>query len=186
MFNFFEQPWTLTAVAIVTLLVILIARPPRKLWYLWLLPFLIGGIAFGLDYLVQTDPEMIRDVIKTAVKAAENENCSAIEPLISEHYRDSLHKRKSILLVHCNGQLSGPTILKTIRRVGKIDLQSTTATVRFSVRVLFDPKSYVYEMKQQMLFSLEADFEKQNDRWLFTRIEIRKIDLMDANWTVIR
>lgn len=41
-------------------------------------------------------------------------------------------------------------------------------------------------MKQQMLFSLEADFEKQNDRWLFTRIEIRKIDLMDANWTVIR
>lgn len=56
MFNFFEQPWTLTAVAIVTLLVILIARPPRKLWYLWLLPFLIGGIAFGLDYLVQTDP----------------------------------------------------------------------------------------------------------------------------------
>ncbi len=186
MWNFFEQPWTLTAAAIIVLVILLIARPGKKYLWLWLLPFLIGGIAFGLDYLVQTDPEMIRDVIKTVVKAAENENCSAIEPLISENYRDSLHKTKSTLLVHCNGRLSGPTILKTVRRVGKIDLQSSTATARFSVRVLFDPKSYVYEMKQQMLFSLEADFEKQNGRWLFTRIEIRKIDLMDAGWNQLR
>lgn len=186
MFNFVEQPWTLTAVAVVALFVIFIARPPRKLMFLWLLPFLIGGIAFGLDYLVETDPEMIRDVIKTVVKAAENENCSAIEPLISEHYRDSLHKSKRTLMTHCTSRLSEPTILKTVLRIGQIDLQNDTASVPFTVRVLFEPDSYVYEFRQQMVFGLEANLEKTRQKWLISRIEVRKIDLMDAGWNQLR
>ncbi len=186
MFDFLEQPWTLTAVAVVTLLIILIARPSRKLMYLWLLPFLIAGIAFGLDYLVRTDPEMIRDVIKTVVKAAENENCPAIGPFISPDYRDSLHKSKRTLLTHCTSHLSEPVILKTVLRIGQIDIQNDTASVPFTVRVLFEPDSYVYEFRQQMVFGLEANLDKTGQKWLFTRLEIRKIDLMDAGWNQLR
>lgn len=186
MFNFVEQPWTLTAVAVVALFIIFIARPPRKLWYLWLLPFAVAGLAFALDYLVNTDPEKIRMVIKTTVKAAEHENCPAIEPFISPDYRDSLHKSKRTLMSHCTSRLSEPVILKTVLRIGQIDTRKDTAVVPFTVRVLFEPDSYVYEFRQQMVFGLEANLQKTRQKWFITRIEIRKIDLMDAGWNQIR
>jgi len=186
MFNFFEQPWTLTATAGIILLILLVARPGKKYLWLWLLPFAVAALAFALDYLVRTEPEKIRMVIKTVVKAAEQENCGAIEPFISPAYRDSLHKSKRTLMAHCTSYLSEPVILKTVLRIGQIGLQNNTATVPFTVRVLFEPESYVYEFRQQMVFGLEAKLKKTGQEWLIKRIEIRKIDLMDAGWNQLR
>ncbi|GAI46979.1 unnamed protein product, partial [marine sediment metagenome] len=77
MFDFFEQPWTLLITAILVLLVVLMLRrifPGKKHWGQWLLPLFLAALAFGLDYLVQTDLEKINAVISTAVKAVEQEN----------------------------------------------------------------------------------------------------------------
>lgn len=184
MWNFCEQPWTLLAIAVVALMTVAIIRPDKK--YLWLLPFAVAALALVLDHFVETDPEKIRTVLKTVVKAVENENCPAIEPFISPDYRDSLHKSKRTLMTHCTSRLSEPVILKTVLRIGQIDIQNDTASVPFTVRALFDPRGYVYEFRQQMVFGLEANLEKTRQKWLIRRIEIRKIDLIDANWTTIR
>lgn len=186
MFNFFERPWTLTAAAVIILLILLVARPPKKYLWLWLLPFAVAGLGFLLDYLVNTEPEKIRNVLSNVVKAAEHENCPAIEPFISPDYRDSLHKSKRTLMSHCTSRLSEPVILKTVLRIGQIDTRKDTAVVPFTVRVLFEPDSYVYEFRQQMVFGLEANLQKTRQKWFITRIEIRKIDLMDAGWNQIR
>ncbi|GAH61847.1 unnamed protein product, partial [marine sediment metagenome] len=60
MWNFCEQPWTLIAAAVITLIVLLAMRSQileKKRLYLWLLPILIAAAALALDYFIKTDLE---------------------------------------------------------------------------------------------------------------------------------
>ncbi len=182
MWNVLEQPWTLTVVAAITLLVLLFVRPSRKRLYLWLLPFAIAGFAFALDHLIQTDPEKIRTVITKTVKAAETENCEVIEALVAEDYRDSFHRSKRTLMTRCRSQLSEPIIVKAIKRFVSLENDTSSATVVFTVRVVFEPQSYIHEFRSQMFFKLEATLNKQQADWLINRLEILQVDLTDANW----
>lgn len=154
---------------------------------MWLAPVLIAGAAFGLDRLVETDMEKIRTVIFTAAKAVEEEKCEAIEGLISENYSDSFHKTRKQLMRHCKGVLSGPFVEKNVARIASIEESSPKATVIFTVRVIFDKQSYLYQMYKQEIFAkLEADLEKQADgRWLMCRVEILEIDRMPAQWNAV-
>jgi hypothetical protein len=187
MFNLFQHPWGLITVAIVTFLVLLMFRsisPEKCRWWLWLLPALLVLAAFGLDFLVETDLEKINAVINTGVKAFEDENPDLIEPIIADNYTDSYHSSKSVLMAHCRELLSEPLIEKAIKRIVSIDIQPPKATAIFTVRILFDKQSYVYQsFKQQMLTEVQADLQKQLDnRWLINRVELLKIDLQPAGW----
>ena len=184
MFNITEQPWTLLAAAAVSIIILSWLRYEltgrRRL--LWLLPFLVAGAAFGLDYLVQTDVEQIKAVVAETVRAAEREDCAAIEALIADDYGDSFHKSKKMLMTYCRAALSEPTILKAIHRFPSVAVHSPQATVVFAVRVLFDPQSYIYEYRKEMLFRVEATLRRQDGKWLFVCIEIPQVDGLDAGW----
>ena len=120
MFNVFEHPWGLITVAIIILLVLLIVRsifPEKRRWWQWLLPTLLAIAAFGFDFLVETDLEKINVVISAVVKAVEEENPDAIEPIISDNYRDSYHKTKKDLMYFCRWRLSEPLIEKNIKEL---------------------------------------------------------------------
>jgi hypothetical protein len=187
MSNIFEQPWTLLIAAMLVLIVLLIVRavlPAKRHWWQWLVPVFIAAAAFGLDLLVQTDIEKIRSVINTASKAVEEENPAAIEPLISPDYSDSYHITKTRLISHCRAHLAEPLIEKNITRISEIDIQGTKATALFTVRIVFDKRSYVYqEFKQLMLIKLQAQLQKQPDGgWLISRAEIVAIDRQPAKW----
>ncbi len=184
MFNILEQPWTLLAAsgAVFIILVYLNYYLTGKRRLLWLLPLLIAAAAFGIDYLIETDQEQIKSAVAKTVKAAEREDCTAIEQLIADDYHDSFHKSKRSLMAHCRGVLSEPTILKTVYRFPSVTVHSPQATVLFTVRVLFDPQSYIYEYRKQMVFKIEATLRKQDSRWLFTSFEIPQIDGFDADW----
>jgi len=187
MWNIFEQPWLLLITAALVLIVLLIIRavlPEKRHWWQWLVPVLIAAAAFGLDFLVKTDIEKIREVIKTASKAVEEENPAAIEPLISPNYRDSYHRSKTRLISHCRARLAEPLVEKNITRIPEINIQNSNATAVFTVRIVFDKQSYVYqEFKQLMLIKLQAQLQKQADgEWLISRSEILTIDRQPANW----
>jgi hypothetical protein len=187
MSNIFEQPWLLLITAVLVLIVLLIVRavlPEKRHWWQWLVPVLIAAAAFGLDFLVRTDIEKITEVIKTASKAVEEENPAAIEPLISPDYRDSYHITKTRLISHCRARLAEPLIEENITRISEINIQDTKANVVFTVRIVFDKQSYVYqEFKQLMLIKLQAQMQKQADgEWLISRAEILTIDRQPANW----
>jgi hypothetical protein len=199
MFNIFEQPWTLFIVAVVVLCVVFGFRsisPEKRRWWQWLLPVFLVVAAFGLDFLVETDLEKINAVIDTGVKAVEDENPDAIEMIIADNYTDSYHSSKSVLMAHCREILSEPLIEKNIKRTVSIDIQPPKATAIFTVRILFDKQSYVYQsFKSQMLTEVQADLQKHPDNlrlgtpyggWLINRVELLKIDFQPADWQSIK
>ncbi len=187
MLDVFEQPWTLLFGAVVVLAVVLVVRsilPLKRHWWQWCLPLLIAIAAFGLDMLVQTDTEKIKSLIFAVTKAVEKENADAVEQLISDDYRDSYHSTKAELMLRCRRRLSEPLVEKNITRIAAIDVQGTGATAVFTVRIIFDKRSYVYDFKPLMLVKVKLDLQKQPDqRWLIGRAELLEIDLRPANWS---
>jgi len=190
MFNCFEHPWGLITIAIVTLFALLVFRsisPEKCRWWFWFPPAVLVLAAFGLDFLVETDLEKINAVIDTGVSAVENEDPDSIELITADNYSDSYHRTKSALMSHCRTRLSEPLVEKNIKRIVSIDLQPPKATAIFTVRILFDRQSYVYQsFKQQILTEVQADLQKQPDnRWLINRVELLKLDLHPADWRSI-
>ena len=197
----FEQPWPLLITAGFVFLLVLILRsifPGKRHAWQWLLPALFAAAAFGLDFVVETDLEKINAVIDIGVKAVEEENPAAIKAIIAENYRDSYHKTKDVLMHHCRVKLAEPLIEKNIKRIQAIEVsprsgeaprgdESQNATAVFTVRMLFDKRSYVYQsFKQQLHVKAELNLQKQPDgRWLITRAEILELDLRPVNWKVI-
>ena len=191
MFNIFEHPWGLITAAIITLLVLLMVRsifPEKCRWWQWLLLALLAVAAFGFDFLVETDLEKINAVISTAVKAVEEENPDAIEPIISANYGDSYHDTKASLMYYCRTRLSEPLIEKNIKRITSIDISPPKATAIFTMRIVFDKRSSVYQsFKQIMLTKLKLDLQKEPDnRWLISRAELLEIDMQPVSWQDIK
>ena len=192
MFDIFEHPWGLLTVAIVALLVLLIVRsvlPEKRRWWQLALPAFLAVSAFGLDLLVQTDLEKINAVISAAVKAVEEENPDAIETLISEDYSDSYHETKRALMLHCRRRLSEPLVEKNIKRIVEIAVSpsKTTAETTFTVRIVFDKRSYVYQSyKRIILAKVEVNLQKEQDKWLINRVELLELDMQPVNWRQVR
>jgi hypothetical protein len=190
MFNCFENPWGLIIIAIIAFFILLVLRsisPEKCRWWLWLLPAILVLAAFGLDFLVETDLEKINAVIDKGVKAVENEDADSIEKIIADDYSDSYHHSKNALMSHCRAALSEPLVEKNIKRIVSIDIQPTKATAIFTVRILFDKQSYVYQnFKQQIFTEVQAELQKQPDgQWLFNRVELLRLDLHPADWRSI-
>jgi len=192
MFDVFERPWGLLIVAIVALPVLLMFRgifPEKRHWWQLALPAFLAVAAFGLDLLVQTDLEKINLVIDTGVKAVEQENPDAIEPIISENYSDSSHRTKTTLMRHCRRTLLEPLIEKNIKRIVEIDVSPsrTTAEATFTVRIVFDKRSYVYQSyKRIMLAKVKVSLQKEQDKWLINQAELLELDRQPVDWQNIR
>ena len=189
--------------AIITLLIVLMVRrifPEKWHWWQLMLPALLIAAGFALDYLVQTDTEKINAVINVAVKAVEEEDPDAIEAILADNYRDSYHRTKRTLMSHCRTRLSAPLVEKNIKRIVSIEVSPSpspspsegrgsppTAAAIFTVRILFDKQSYVYQgFKSQMLIKMKLDLQKQHDTWLISRAEMLEIDRQPAGWQHIR
>jgi hypothetical protein len=193
MFNVFEKPWGLLTLAVVVLLILLMVRrilPEKHRWWQLLLPALLAVAAFGLDRLVQTDLEKINAVIDIAVKAAEQENPDALEPIISEDYSDQYHETKKALILHFGRTFSEPLIEKNIKRILQIELSpsKTTAEATFTVRVVFDKRSYVYQQtyKQIMLAKVKVHLQKEQDKWLINQADLLELDRQPFDWQHVR
>ena len=159
----------------------------RRRWQ-WLLPIILVAAAFGLDLLVQTDLERINTLINSVRKATEQENCDAIEAIISANYSDSYHNTKDDLMNHCRKLLSEPLVEKS-RNIGlKKEISPSKATVTLTAKIHFDKQSRVYkEYKSFVIIKIKLDLQKEQDkRWLINRAEIFEIDRQQVNWRDIR
>jgi hypothetical protein len=191
MFNFFEQPWTLVGVAILVLFGVLTFRSifeEKRRWWQLTLPALLAVLAFGLDFLVQTDLEKINVVIKKGIKAVENENCNDIAQIIADDYSDSHHKTKYDLILHCSKELSQPVVQKCKRTSLLVETSSTTANATLAALLRFEKDSYIYQNFKPFLFvKLQLNLQKQRDtKWLINRAEILELDRQPINWGDIR
>jgi hypothetical protein len=196
MWNVFEQPWTMLAAAVVVFLVMqtaagmVLSKKHRRLAIgRFVLPAFIALLGLGLDYFVRTDLEQIKTLINTSVKAVQNEDCSAIEPLISENYRDSFHSGKAALMAHCETVLIEPLIEKNIPHIIEIKISPPKATAVFTVRIVFDKQSEVYQsFRHTMLVKVKMDLQKEpvqpksKANWLIGSVELLEIDMQPVSW----
>jgi len=190
MFDFFEQPWTLVGAAVLVLFGMLTFRsffPEKRRWWQLLVPVFLTVTAFGADMLVQTDLEKINSVIKVAIKAVQQKDCSAIEAVIANNYSDSYHSTKKHLLDHCRRELSKPLVDKGKKTGLLIDISDSNATAILFAVIIFDKNSYISQYKSFLLVKARLSLRKQPDkRWLINRIEILELDRLPTKWNSIR
>lgn len=191
MFEIFEQPWTLVGTAVLVLFGMLTFRsffPEKRRWWQLFVPVLITVAAFGLDMLVQTDREKINSAINTAIKAVQQEDCSAIEAVIANNYSDSYHSTKKQLLDHCRRELSKPLVDKGKKTGLLIDITDSNAIAILFTKIIFDKNSYISQNYKSFLqVKARLSLRKQPDkRWLISRIEILELDRQPTNWNHIR
>ncbi len=191
MFSFFEQPYTLTVAAVLTLFGMVQFRsifPEKRRWWQLLVPLVLAAAAFGMDFVVQTDLEKIKSTIKTGMKAVADEDYNAIAQIISDNYSDSHHSTKERLLAHCRRSLSQNPVAKNKKTGAAIELSESDATAIVFMLTTFDESSYVAENYKPFLFiKTKLNLQKQPDkRWLISRIEVLELDRQPVNWSHIK
>jgi len=196
MFNIFEQPYTLLAVAIIAYLVIVvvrIARPVERKWRHFLPVFLIVISAFGLDLLVQTDLEKINTILDTCRKAIEQEDTETIAGFISPDYRDSTHNTGGMLMAVCQALLSEPLVEKITQTNKEIQLSQAAekgsaglarqATATLGGLVILEQQSAYSQYKSFVLLKGRLYFQKDSAKeWLIHRVELLEIDRHKMSW----
>lgn len=191
MFDIFEQPWTLVGAAVLVLFGMLTFRsfcPERRRWWQLLVPVFLIAAAFGADMLVQTDNEKINTVIKTAIKAIQQEDYSAIGAVIANNYSDSYHGTKKHFLDHFRRELSKSLVDKGKKAGLLIDISDSNATAILFAKIIFDKNSYISQnYKSFLMVKARLSLRKQPDkRWLINRIEILELDRLPTSWKGIR
>ena len=140
-----------------------------------------------MDLLVQTDLEKINAVIDMGIKAVEEEDCSVIEDIIADNYRDSFHNTKNDLVSDCRMQLSSSLVEKGKKRACLVELSPPTAAATVFVLIIFDKNSHIAQNKSSISVKARLYLEKQPDKWwLITRVEIQEIDRQTVGWRQIR
>jgi hypothetical protein len=189
MWNIFEQPWTLLGIAILLSFVVAITRlflQNKRHTFIYAgftLSIFLAFAAFAIDILVKTDLEKIKNVIQVCVKAVEEENCDAIEKILSEQYSDSRHKSKTMIMAHCKVALADPLVEKNIKKIFSIEISPPNATAIFTVRILFDKQGMAYQnFVRLMLVKAQVNLQKENDNWLINRTEILEINQQPMSW----
>ena len=187
MFNFFEQPWTLLGAAVLLFFGVLTFRSvwaEKRKWWQWLLPVVLAGAAFGLDFLVATDLEKVRTVADTLLEAVENEDCATVASVIGSDYSDIRHGSKAALMTRCRQELNGPTV-ETLKQLDDIvELSPREAQATLSLFVRFERNSRIAQQyKQVFLAKIRLHLTKQPDgRWLIERIDMLEVDKQPVSW----
>jgi len=189
--NPYEQPWALLAAAVLSLFVVLTIRsvwPEKHRFWQWLIPATLALLAFGIDALVQTDIERINVLLKTALRAVQNEDCSTIATLIANNYADSHHRSKADLLRHCANRFTDSPVERARRTGSLIELADSEARVTIFSKLTFRKDSYIArDYKPWILVKARLYLRKHPPhRWLIHNIRLLEIDKQPVNWSTIR
>jgi len=179
-----------TIAAVVLLLILPVVQAlslhePR--WWLWLFPPCLAVAAFALDGFVKTDLEKINDLIRTGIKAVEDEKPDTIDTIVAPNYSDSYHNTKERLMHYCRRMLSEPLVEKNKKLALETEISPPEAIATLTVITKFDKRSFVYDYKPRMLIKTELTLQKQSDKiWLINRAELLEIDRQPVNWRQIK
>ena len=191
MLNVFQQPWTLIIASTVCLLVVLILRVvfvDRRRWWQLALPFIIIGLAFGLDFAVQTDYEKIDTALNMAVDGFEAQRTEPIEQVIADDYADAVHHSKSLILAYCDGIFDVAPVRKISILSKEIAIEKSRAVFTAEVVVHFAEKSEFAKMGKSLMLVKGQLFLKKTDdkKWRIYRCELLELDRKSVTWRQIK
>jgi hypothetical protein len=190
MFSFFENPWFLTITAILLVPIISLFRQPwgdKQNRKILLIPIALFLLAMGLDFLVETDREMIDSLITQSKTAAVTNDITLVDAIVSEDYSDDVHKSKKSLIASCRSIFATYGIEKIRNRSKQINITSPNATVTLQVVVHLMPRSTYNTAGTIVFVKMKLEFEKTTARkWLLKRADIISINNQPMNWNDIR
>ncbi len=180
MTSIFETPWlllTAAAVLLVTAGLVCQGKPQWKRWP-FAVPLLVGALAFGLDYLVQTDAEQIRSILADCRKLALEGRIDQMEPYIADTYSDPAHRSKDALLQSARAIIQSAGLERVVERGHTLKIDGSTAVSQVRFRVHLNPQKSQYAVGGSLLFVfLEFQYVRQpNGRW-----QIRQAMLLSVN-----
>ncbi len=188
MWNIFEQPWLFVAIGVGVGLLIGAFRsvyPDKAKPWTWLVPLLLLGVGFGLDYRVTTDREEVIMTLQQIVRLAEEQDVRAIDPLVSPEYSDSYHRNKARLMEHMRSRFSKPVLDQiTTLSLHVNSIEDGTAAAGLTATVVFDPQSAVAQVAGKTLIArVEFELRRQTDgQWLLDAMELKEVNRQPTNW----
>ena len=190
MFDLFETPWLLLIVSIIVLAVVIIirqSRPDKSRWWQLLMPVILAGLAFGVDFLVKTDYEKIESVIDLASKAVTVRDIAQVDTIISPDYHDLIHNSKDEIIAFCRAIFSGPLIEKTKTRYTIINVSAPEAACELEIVVHLEQES-IYAAAGRIIFiKAKLYFTKTPEgKWLISGSQILAVNNQPSNWKNIR
>lgn len=180
MYNIFENPWLLFSISMVVLLVIVMfrrARPEKAYFWQLFIPFLLAGMAFGIDHFVKTDYEKIELAIKHSVKAVIDGNLVLVAENISPDYSDKRNSSKQQLMEALRKIISRAGIEKIKIRQNLIKTTKMTGSSELRIVVFMQPNSDFAPGKSLMFVKLKLHFRKtENKEWQIYTTELISIN----------
>ena len=191
MFNIFQQPWTLIVTATICLLIVLIFRSvfiDKRKWWQLALPFVIVGLAFGLDFIVKTDYEKINTALYRALEGFEAQQISPIEEVIADDYADPVNASRDLILAYCQGLFHFAVVRKISVIHKEIIIEGHRAIFTAEAVVHFAEESDIAKMgKSLMLVKGRLFLKKTHDRkWLIYSSELLELDRKSINWQQVK
>ncbi len=175
----FESPWILIIVAVVLFCGVAIfrnAKPEKARWWQLLLPLLVLGAAFAIDYLVETDTEKIQSRITTARDAVIARDSQTIISMIDENYQSPGSVNKESISSKCRQYLGRPFADKIKINSSIVTINNDEATCAINVTVHLNPASDYTEYVDMAIISAKIDFVRRGDDWFVSSVVIEKIN----------
>lgn len=186
MSNIFEQPWILLAVAFVLLVVVYIIRTSyyeKSKWWHLLIPVFACVAAFGVDYLVKTDHEKVKEVLESVIDATMAKDVDAIAPLIAEDYRDRYHPTKQFIMMTCRHMISRHKFQSIVMTYDAITIKGEIADAEILVRLRIDPENMSMPAPEFNFAKLNLTLKKKPDAsWVIKSTELVEINKTPVNW----
>jgi len=175
----YESPWILIIVAVVLFCVIAIfrnAKPEKARWWQLLIPLIVLGAAFAVDYAVKTDNEKITTRIITAKEAVIARDTQTIINMIDDKYLDQARMDKEIISGKCRDILRRPFATKIKINSSFITINGGNATCEINVTVHFDQASDYSEYGGMAIVSAKIGFVRRGSDWFISSVVIEKIN----------
>ena len=190
MFNIFENPWLFLTVAFIALVVIVFIRqgwPDKRKWWQLLIPVIVAGAAFGLNYFVETDYEKVDSLIKLGTEAVIAKDIAQLDAVISPDYHSSTHRSKEKLIAFCRVLLSKPLISKARQRYKKIIVSPPEANAQLEFIVHMEEQNPYAIGGKIMHVKMKMHFTKtSHNNWLIDSAEILAVNNQQFNWSNLR
>lgn len=152
------------------------------------MPFVIVGLAFGLDFIVKTDYEKINTALYRALEGFEAQQISPIEEVIADDYADPVNASRDLILAYCQGLFHFAVVRKISVIHKEIIIEGHRAIFTAEAVVHFAEESDIAKMgKSLMLVKGRLFLKKTHDRkWLIYSSELLELDRKSINWQQVK
>ena len=184
MWNVFENCWLLLTLAGIAFVVASVVRQEKPEWGYkpLIVPLLLAGLAFGLDYAFTTDYESVKKILPACKQAAASQDANAIIKFISPNYKDRFHRDYNAISSRIKHTLPKASINRVRTQSHVITMDGDNAESQFTVGVHLNKDSGYPGAGSMMMVKMKFEYEKIAESWYIRRMDLEEVNYQSMNW----